>query len=96
MSTDAHPSGMSKFNPPPKSKVAEDDMSYKDQLDQAAHDAREPESNTTQESVVNPVIEKGEWSGRLSVTPFRFWKSRPFIAGGRSPIDRPPSEERAT
>lgn len=45
----------SKFAPPPKTRVQGREMSFKEQLDQAAHDAREPDDEPKQ----NPIIEKG-------------------------------------
>ncbi|KAF9880995.1 hypothetical protein CkaCkLH20_01145 [Colletotrichum karsti] len=44
----------SRFAPPPKTQVQGRDLSYKEQLDQAAHDAREPDEEPKQ----NPIVEK--------------------------------------
>lgn len=44
-----------KFAPAPKTTVNGREMSFKEQLDQAAHDAREPDEPPKQ----NPIIEKG-------------------------------------
>ncbi|KAH0444988.1 hypothetical protein CcaCcLH18_00049 [Colletotrichum camelliae] len=43
-----------KFAPAPKTTVNGREMSFKEQLDQAAHDAREPDEPPKQ----NPIIEK--------------------------------------
>ncbi|TDZ13163.1 hypothetical protein C8035_v000114 [Colletotrichum spinosum] len=43
-----------KFAPAPKTTVRGREMSFKEQLDQAAHDAREPDSPPKQ----NPIVEK--------------------------------------
>ncbi|KAF6841298.1 hypothetical protein CMUS01_03616 [Colletotrichum musicola] len=50
----ARPEPDSKFAPPPKTQVKDREMSFKEQLDQAAHDAREPDEPPRQ----NPIIEK--------------------------------------
>nr|XP_036578424.1 uncharacterized protein CTRU02_11652 [Colletotrichum truncatum]KAF6785667.1 hypothetical protein CTRU02_11652 [Colletotrichum truncatum] len=44
----------SKFAPAPKTQTNVREMSFKQQLDQAAHDAREPDEPPKQ----NPIIEK--------------------------------------
>ncbi|EEY14019.1 predicted protein [Verticillium alfalfae VaMs.102] len=47
-----------RFNPAPEQVgMHEDDMSYKDQLDQKAFEARQPED--ANDGVMHPVIEKG-------------------------------------
>ncbi|OLN84949.1 hypothetical protein CCHL11_03989 [Colletotrichum chlorophyti] len=43
-----------KFAPAPKTQVQGREMSFKEQLDQAAHDARQPDEPPKQ----NPIIEK--------------------------------------
>ncbi|KAL0943878.1 uncharacterized protein CTRU02_201765 [Colletotrichum truncatum] len=47
----------SKFAPAPKTQTNVREMSFKQQLDQAAHDAREPDEPPKQ----NPIIEKDVW-----------------------------------